>query len=223
MRNRIDGTRLSSETSEQLGRRYDGIGQMSTTSLSVREKSSGHGLVAYDGIRASRNPWKVAYHEAGHAVASILLRRALKYVTIVPEHGSLGATANGRLCRSGYGEDDRAFHIIEREILILFSGAAAERRYSGRNNRRGAGADFEMARELALRIYEGGRIVEKYLAYQVELAERFIGNPVHWVQVEAVAAALVKHRTLSGRRARTICREADASNFCGHMCGPSSP
>jgi hypothetical protein len=42
----------------------------------------------------------------------------------------------------------------------------------------------------------------------LERAKSFVALPRHWIQIEALATALIERRTLSGRQARKVYREA---------------
>jgi ATP-dependent Zn protease len=110
----------------------------------------------------SRRLQRVAYHEAGHAFASIKLRRGLVRVTIEPNEDYLGHsldTLSG--LNSVIRDDANSYRVAEREILILLSGLAAEHRFAGNHNWRGAGHDFESAADLALRIHGNAKLARR--------------------------------------------------------------
>src|SRR6185437_15760265 len=88
----------------------------------------------------SRKMEAVAYHEAGHAVAALLLHRPLRYVTIVPDK------ARGTL---GHDLTPRRRTILEREIMVLLAGEVAEREFRGWHNRVGSRSDYEKAHNCA--------------------------------------------------------------------------
>lgn len=153
-----------------------------------------------------------AYHEAGHAVASVIAQRRIQVVTIVPDDKleSLGICRNGKSpkwfqpdCGIGFREEKW----IDAEIRILLAGLAAEKQFQGRHNWVGAGRDFHQAASLAGYLYEG-RVLDRYLAFMVERTKDFISARLTWIQVEAVAESLLEHNTLSGSRVRSICRDA---------------
>jgi hypothetical protein len=109
--------------------------------------------------------------------------------------------------RPDLGIDDRHRLFIEREVLINLAGDAAWRRLRGRSNWRGSRSDSHTAVDYASRLYKG-RVLEKYLDYMRQRAIDFVSGERCWTQIKALAAALVKERTLSRDRAREVCRES---------------
>jgi hypothetical protein len=160
--------------------------------------------------RERRRLEETAYHEAGHAVAAIVLRRGFSHVTIEPRDDSLGHVKPNKhpeSFRPDISDDARDAPRIEREVLMLLAGIAAEKHLRGRRNYRGASQDLRMAVDVAGYLFSR-RTLEKYLEYMIERAEDFISMPFHWLQVEALATALLERRTLSARAARVVCRSA---------------
>lgn len=97
-----------------------------------------------------------AYHEAGHAVASLYLFRPIRKVTIIPDKksGNAGACHNkGRRYLEGIDvqisgrKRDRMFD----EIKIYFAGMKAQRRFNKRSVRNWQGSqDFKKRRGLGI-------------------------------------------------------------------------
>src|SRR5207302_9592341 len=92
-----------------------------------------------------------AYHEAGHAVVTVYLGHALRYVTIIPE----GDTSGHALCPFPKGFNLEQLDLLDRRtlnraqdnIVILMAGGAAEARLRGHRNRIGASGDaYDMMR-----------------------------------------------------------------------------
>jgi ATP-dependent Zn protease len=101
----------------------------------------------------SKEEEATAYHEAGHAVIALALRRGLSRVTIVPddEAGSLGhcaGTRTGEWFQPDVDRSGRARRFIEDRVIILFAGFHAEHRFAGRRNHRGAASDWQAAGDL---------------------------------------------------------------------------
>ncbi|RMD45647.1 MAG: cell division protein FtsH, partial [Aquificota bacterium] len=94
---------------------------------------------------------KIAYHEVGHAIVSVMLKEAdpLHKVSIIPRGMALGVTVN-------LPEEDR--HIYSKKdlmarILQLFGGRAAEEVFYGKDGiTTGAENDLMRATELAYRM-----------------------------------------------------------------------
>ena len=163
--------------------------------------------------RQLRKLQATAYHEAGHAVVSLELGRGFKSVSIEPDDNSLGRIQNTVLPEwfsPDLNLDDRHKKWIEREVLIFLAGIAAEHRFAGQNNWKGSGSDFHSAINLASCMFEGS-VLEKYVAFMLERTRAMISHPRVWVQIQAVAEALLEHRVLSKKRVREICRIAYTS------------
>ena len=85
-----------------------------------------------------RSAERVAYHEAGHAVAAIALRRAVKLVSIVPRGDTNGRTVKQKLPSTFRpGHDARTSRFVERDIMISLAGPVAQEKFQG--HRRGLG------------------------------------------------------------------------------------
>jgi Peptidase family M41 len=187
-------------------------GEMPMPTITTRPPSPAAPILTTvpDEDRDLRRLRSVAYHEAGHAVAALELGRSIKYVSIVPTEDRLGVVHQNALpawFKPDRSSDGRHRRLIEREVLIDLAGIAAEHRFSGRNNWRGAGSDFHQAIELASYLYHG-KVLEKYMAFMVERVRTMVAGPRFWVQVEALAEELLKQRQLSAKRVREICRSA---------------
>jgi hypothetical protein len=92
--------------------------------------------------------------------------------------------------------------------LITLAGLAAEHRFTGKDNWRGARSDASTAFDLAFRVYSSPKVCEKYIAFMVERAKEFVACPPIWVGIESIAAALLEHQKLSARQALAICRQS---------------
>ena len=140
----------------------------------------------------------LAYHEAGHAAAAILLKRGINYASIVPKEGMI-AHCNLPERKVSAAQKPKW---SEREILVLLSGPASEELYSGAINRRGAAGDFNGAIELT----NDHEYQEEYLDEIYDKAKTFIKN--HWEQVKLLANALLEHKHLSDAKMRKQLRVA---------------
>ena len=168
-------------------------------------------------------PWinQVAYHEAGHAVAGYELHVPFRYVTIVPdeEQGSAGHILYSRL-RPDFDSaryemtEFQLRRIIEPRIICALSGEAAESGLTGRRHLLTATEDYHHAVEFAL-VATGGSPDEAG-AYCTWLYYRAVGvvrKPFVWPAIEALAAALLEHKTISSREARRIIKGAIKSEI----------
>jgi hypothetical protein len=157
----------------------------------------------------------VAYHEAGHAVAALELGHQIGSVSISPAAESLGRV-QFKPPPEWFAPDieinERHRLFIEEEILIDLAGDAAWRRFMGRSNRIGSRSDDHSAVDLASYLYDGD-VLRTYMAYMWQRASAFVARERHWIQIEALAKALVEAKDLTEDQARDVCegalREAD--------------
>jgi ATP-dependent Zn protease len=158
----------------------------------------------------SRRLKATAYHEAGHAVMAIHLKRAIRYVTIEPTDDSLGHILNTPMPK--FDPDDeiepKDFRLVEREILVCLAGGAAEYRLTGRRNHRGAAGDDRNALDLASAVYGSDDVAAKYLEFMYARVRQLIESPPLWIRVEGLAAALLTHKRLNARQAKDAYIEA---------------
>lgn len=154
---------------------------------------------------------QVAYHEAGHAVTAVLTRYPVKNATIVPEVESLGHVSHYNLppsikedCRAGVYEGATRRWLF-RSMVSCQAGVIAAAKGIGVNPKHtaeGGIQDFETLVDYAHAAF--GDYQEKvYQSYRE--ADKLLD--VHWKAVQAVAAALMEHKTLSGKRVRAIVME----------------
>jgi ATP-dependent Zn protease len=96
-----------------------------------------------------------AYHEAGHAVMYFFQEIPFRRVMIIPSGDTLGSLHHYRLGRKPKERVEIGFHTprdrdrLEREIMCLLAGHAAERHFAGRANHRGSHSDHKTAVDLA--------------------------------------------------------------------------
>jgi hypothetical protein len=139
-----------------------------------------------------------AYHEAGHAVAALVLGRPVAWVSIRPDRKYLG------VCAFAKGVFRPSEDWVEREAVIALAGPAAEAGFTGQMDWTGAAHDYDYAFGLARG--RGGddkradRLVKRWLAK----ADHLLGRGDTWDAVERIAAELVRLEEISGRAARHL-------------------
>jgi len=141
---------------------------------------------------------RVAFHEAGHAVASVQLHRPFKYVTNQPSGDSQGhmmGWRTGKWFRPDIEITSRVRTLIDAEVSVLLAGAIAERRFTGRSNHVGAKSDYDVALNLASYIGGSERQSKAYVKWRHTFAEDLIES--RWNLVEAVARALAKQKRMT--------------------------
>lgn len=134
--------------------------------------------------------WHTAVHEAGHAVADLVLEHGCAIVSIVPdfERGTSGRA------RQLYG-DDLTQDGMEKLVISLYAGAEAQRLAAPADEnwaqliREGASSDDAAAEEYL-------RHCQRSAAELREAASLLVRE--HWALVELVARELTTYRVLHG-------------------------
>lgn len=183
----------------------------------------------------------VAYHEAGHAVATIARNRRFRRASIVEEEDSLGrvlhdkplVTDNQTITVSYDLDDCRARRAVETSAMISLAGPIAEAKATGRENPEGAGVvplEPEAAERLGIPsvLHPGTdydqvlRLLEAATASNYELIDawwRFLEVRAKlllegwWFLVEPVAEALMQRKTLSYDEVRDLHRDVARERF----------
>jgi Peptidase family M41. len=151
---------------------------------------------------------RTAFHEAGHAVASCVLRVPFDKVTIEREGTILGSVFSKKSLLDYLGDeflyDPRAVTRAMKVVTVLQTGQIAERIASGRTNRVGAASDSDDTVELALHLHGSGEAATAFLKENVMATERRIRE--RWTAVHALADLLLEKTTVGGREARQLIR-----------------
>jgi len=105
--------------------------------------------------------------------------------------------------------DARTRNYLESGITILLAGPAAERKYAGRWNHKGAAHDRSVAADMAVRLVGSEEQLQRYWAWREQLAADLVDNPFVWEQVERLADELLGRRTMSGRAVREALRRKE--------------
>lgn len=150
----------------------------------------------------------VFVQEAGHVVAALAGERPFVRVTIRPDHDSLGHVLYGRFAwrfRPDVDHSPRTTATIEGLVLIGLAGPAAERRFRGRRNWVGAGADIHRAAELGSYLYDG-RTLDRFLDFMLARADDLVASRAHWIRIEATALALMERETLTADEVKEACQ-----------------
>jgi ATP-dependent Zn protease len=152
-----------------------------------------------------------AYHEAGHVIAARQLRYKVKYATIKPNGDSLGHVAvPGVITRRHYerlqfGEITPAFRDkIEKTVILDFAGYIAEKHFAGKAEFRFSHlTDTQKATDkLCFVCSDWGKELYHYSNYLFERSRNLVLK--HWVEVDAVAQALLERTTVLGEDLNAI-------------------
>ena len=149
---------------------------------------------------------RTAYHEAGHAVAAFHCDYALntRLVSIEPKGDSAGRTEVYQKPsfdpETDFDAETRAR--IQDEIVVLYSGAEATRKFTGRYDRRGVAGDYGAANALASVSHVAPEVIAKYLDYCKAVARELV--EAKWDDIEVVAKELLLKKSLSGKAVREL-------------------
>jgi hypothetical protein len=145
-----------------------------------------------------------AYHEAGHAVVAIALRKNVERVSIEANQLRLGQ------CKLKKGVHGPLKDAVETEVLILLGGVGAEARHTGEYAWEAAGGDMSQVRALLQSRPGGPRQMNRYEQRMLDKAEHLLNQPGVWAAIERVAAELLRNTTISGRAVRYLYEQAVA-------------
>jgi hypothetical protein len=170
--------------------------------------------LAPDGEPELQRLERVAYHEAGHAVAGVVLKVAIRDVSVEPRDDS-----DGRVTSRGPGRalaeaiDTGYFTLAQRArvedlIVISFAGRVAEEARWSNYTAVGWDDDYGKAVDLACKVTQDDEAAGHYCGWLLVRTRRLIAQPWHWAGVEALADELLMHQRLSGRRARAVIQAA---------------
>lgn len=179
--------------------------------------------------RATSTRHAVAYHEAGHAVVGVLLRWAIKEVSIIPTLDTLGRVIHPRSFVDYWAAEEIASHrrrsgidlrsLVEPpdrpgqsrlrrarariDIAVRLAGRKAEKRFTGKWNNNVGGFDRFQVLDLAVQLSRELRVTpDRIILEESRRASQLLD--ANWSCVEAVAAALLEGNRLSGREVRAI-------------------
>lgn len=153
----------------------------------------------------------VAFHEAGHAVAHVVLRRPFGDTTILPIDSTEGSihTTLGTVLRPFF--DSR--RVARDAVLMTLAGPLAQWQAEGYKPEAdiirdlGASDELEFAVGVARTAIVPGGEIESAREYVRHAMPRALGLVMRWCDaIEAVAAALIRDKTLTATEVRRIAR-----------------
>ena len=155
-----------------------------------------------------------AYHEAGHACVAFLLKRGVEEVSITCVPNRSEGHVRLRRRPKFNPRDKRSRNAVEREVIIGYAGDIAEEKFSGSPSQGSSETDFVQANnDLGWHVEECpghgdlcNEVHEAYKHYMYACAKCTV--ELQWPRIEALAEELLKHGTLSGRKAREIWKTA---------------
>jgi ATP-dependent Zn protease len=159
-----------------------------------------------------------AYHEAGHAVVADRLGYGFSTVSIIPDaddatHGRIVFSCPVLASDPNLGLTLRQEERVRNNIVVTLAGGIAEERFCGKPTDEitlGTQSDRDSVTDLAFRMAGSTAECQALLDWLATRADNIVTH--RWPQIEAVAAALVERRRLSGTEARLIIRESYAQD-----------
>lgn len=151
-----------------------------------------------------------AFHEAGHAVAAVVLDVPFDGVSILP-----GAESLGRSIFSGVTLPPDWFHslsrdecdLIERRIVVVLCGPEAERFSGERTGYQSIASDWGLVADLLKPLQLGAEGIGNYHDWLKERARSVIDGAFNRRAIEAVAAALMERHTLPAGDVAQVVRD----------------
>ena len=165
----------------------------------------------------------IAYHEAGHAVAQLLVSPSLPFlsVSVIPADGDLGRATfedyedlivpdtDGE--EAEVSEHERQF--IESQAISSLAGPLAEQGFRGLTLGpplpSSASTDETYVHSLAHDLHDDHREAHAWQWSMLGLAVRMIEDSRNWLAVAAVASALLREKTLDGSEVADLLRIAE--------------
>lgn len=148
---------------------------------------------------------RIAYHEAGHALANFISDIPFEYVTIIENEGSLG-----HLSKPNLPEYDDSLDIPDRLVLfvkdciVAIAGTFSESIFTNRKNNIGASSDFSEVDELI-----NGNILDKQeqLLFKKWIkvhTKNILNRPENKARIELLVEELLIHKTLTEEQVKSI-------------------
>ena len=173
--------------------------------------------------REKENVDLVAWHEAGHALAGLLLGQDLTKASIIPSTSGAGGATFITLKKMGLFSKKE----LEDQVIMLYAGRNAEAIFSEEDNgiTTGASNDIEKATELIRKMVTEYGMTDAFGLLNLDMLEEKNAEQVmkemvkisdslrmrsvvllqkHREQLQAIAEALIEKETLTGKEIRDI-------------------
>lgn len=156
------------------------------------------------GWEDKRSVEQVAFHEAGHAVMTLLVGRRLRRVAVTsPQSGNTREEGSGSpvyLTVQGEQKDPQVIRRLVDTIRVLLAGPIADQEYSRAPDLFAAGGHTDLDKVFALLTYIEAAFSHSVIRYQPlldEVSERLM-SPTIWHYVTILAEALMRTPIMSG-------------------------
>lgn len=168
-------------------------------------------------VRNSKKWAATARHEAGHAVVSVALGRAVRQVRLTPGNADRLGVCEGFPDRGEFRELGPSYwspRKVRAQVLVLLAGDIAEKRFD-RTRRFGGHGDYDLVCDIIFSAFGSGDASDRCRRWADD-CDRLVTK--HLPQIRAVAEALLASDSLAltGRQIREICKRSVASS---HLAG----
>lgn len=190
---------------------------MSAAPLILKPKFLGTNESDLDSIKEVHPLSRIAYHEAGHAIACIELGIKVNDISIIANDKTSGrVNVVQDFIVPDLDASERNDRKVEKYIIAALAGAASERKMFGSSDEQLCANDFQVAFDLAIKQCGSMRLTNAYMDYlnlQAEsifsyIDEKKDNDTAEWSKVVAVTAYLLKNEMVSGSKARSIAKKA---------------
>ncbi len=155
---------------------------------------------------------KIAYHEAGHAVAAYVVKRAFQHVSIEEDEESLGHVMFRKFSdkfQPEYQEEDRIRPLLEKCIIVGLAGEVAEKKsYNAEIDFQSSMSDFSKAFDYICYLVGTVEEAEAFLNWMIVRTKNIIYLDFNWNAVKVLAEQLIKRKRIGYRLARKIIFDA---------------
>jgi len=154
--------------------------------------------------------WATAYHEAGHVVAALAYGKGIRRqgATIIPDAEALGTVHTLKHIPGDPSVDlltGRMRLRIEEDVIVSLAGGAAQRKFRPSSVRsHHVRRDQVAADRLLDYITVSERERHAYWRWLMVRAEDFVDDSFRWMQIEAVAKALMEKKTLGPKELKKV-------------------
>lgn len=149
---------------------------------------------------------RTAFHEAGHAVAAIVLDRPFTDVTVGLTGHDLGGVTQLGASEWDDTQEPTFLARVAAQVVMAYAGPTAEERHTGADPGVGALSDYATAEWFAEYAGETDAVPD-YLQRRRADAQALI--EANWGKVELLAAALLNRPRLTSVEAKAITEQTD--------------
>jgi L-rhamnose mutarotase len=157
-----------------------------------------------------------AFHEAGYALACLLVSKKFKYVTIKPEGAASGYVQQKKSKNLSMDFDSimdpASFNKFFIEDFLKISGFIAQKMYEGKGDFKGAKSDDSKIMDSTLHGLSE-RFISNYSIFLVEYTFAVFSKEINWLRITAIAESLIKKEILSYADAINLAHNAMQTRF----------